>query len=365
MKIEEVIAYLEQKFPLHWQEDFDNCGIQCGDKEREITGVMVCFDLSEKVIEEAIVKNCNMVVSHHPIIYRTGLKKVEPTNRVGKIICKALENKILLYSMHTNMDSGLNGGNVLFAHKLGLENLQVLSPKTDMLKKLVVFVPIEDAIQLREALFEAGAGSLGKYKNCSYNVKGMGTFTPTEGAEPTIGSVGVSEQVAEERIEVVFPAHAQKKIVEVLFKNHPYEEPAFDIIKLENLNNHIGLGRVGEIPEPMEVESFLLFAKQQLNLQVIKYSGNIGKKIKKVAVCGGGGASFVMDALSMGADIYMTGDIKYHDFFLPENKMIVADIGHFEGENFIREIIYNEINDFFTNFASYISEEEKLEINLI
>lgn len=365
MKIEEVIARLEQKFPLHWQEDFDNCGIQCGDKEREITGVMVCFDMSEKVIDEAMSKNCNMVVSHHPIIYKSGLKKVEPTNRVGKIICKALENKILLYSMHTNIDSGLNGGNVLFAHKLGLQNLQVLSPKIDMFKKMVVFVPKEHATDLRNGLFAAGAGSLGNYTNCSYNIEGYGTFTPMEGAQPAIGTIGISEQVAEERIEVVFPAHAQKKVVEALFNHHPYEEPAFDILKLENLNYHIGLGRVGRLPEPMDVETFLLFAKKELHLQVIKYSGKIGKKIEKVAVCGGGGASYVMDALAMGADIYLTGDIKYHDFFLPENKMIIADIGHFEGENFIREIIYNEINDFFTNFASYISEEEKLEINII
>ena len=365
MKIKEVIAHLEQKFPLHWQEDFDNCGVQCGDKEREITGVMVCFDLSEKVIDEAISKGCNMIVSHHPIIYRNGLKKIEPTNRVGKIVVKALENKILLYSMHTNMDSGVNGGNVVFAKKLGLQNLQVLAPKTDMFLKLIVFVPKESAATLRSALFEAGSGALGNYINCSYTMEGSGTFTPTEGAQPAIGKVGIAEQVLEERIEVVFPSIAQKRVIEALFKNHPYEEPAFDILKLENLNYHIGIGRVGTLPEPMDVTPFLEFVKKQLDLKVIKYSGKINRKIAKFAVCGGGGASYVMDALAMNADIYITGDIKYHDYFLAENKMILADIGHFEGEHFIREIIYNEITDFFTNFASYISVEEKLEINTI
>lgn len=365
MKIKEVITYLEKKFPLHWQEDFDNCGIQCGDKEREITGVMVCFDLSETVIDEAIAKNCNLIISHHPIIYRNGLKKIEPTNRVGKVVYKAIENKILLYSMHTNIDSGINGGNVLFAQKLGLQNIKVLSPKNDMFRKLVVFVPKESAAKLRTALFEAGSGALGNYVDCSYNMEGYGTFKPTEGAQPAIGQVGTAEQVAEERIEVVFPSTAQKKVIEALFKNHPYEEPAFDILKLENQNYHIGLGRIGSLAEPMDVEPFLQFVKKQLDVKVIKYSGKIGKKIEKVAVCGGGGASYVMDALGMNADIYVTGDIKYHDFFLAENKMILADIGHFEGENFIREIIYNEVTDFFTNFASYISEEEKLEIHTI
>lgn len=365
MKIKEVIAHLEQRFPLFWQEDFDNCGIQCGDKEREITGVMVCFDISEKVIEEAISKNCNMVVSHHPIIYRNGLKKIEPTNRVGKVVFKAIENKILLYSMHTNMDSGINGGNVLFSKKLGLQNIKVLSPKTDMFKKLVVFTPKDNVEKLRNAIFEAGAGNIGNYSNCSYNMNGYGTFTPNEEANPTIGKSGIPEQVAEERIEIIFPSHAQKKVIEAVFNHHPYEEPAFDIINLDNQNYQIGLGRVGTLPEPMEIKPFLQFVKKQLNIESIKYSGKIERKIEKVAVCGGGGASFIMEAIGMGADIYLTGDIKYHDYFLAENRMIVADIGHFEGENFIREIIFNEITDFFTNFASYISEDEKLEINLI
>lgn len=365
MKIKEVIAHLESKFPLFWQEDFDNCGIQCGNQEREVTGIMVCFDMSEKVLDEAISKNCNMVISHHPIIYRTGLKKIEPTNRVGKVICKALENKILLYSMHTNIDSGINGGNVLFADKLGLQNLQVLSPKTDMYRKLVVFVPNNSTSSLKQALFEAGAGEMGKYQHCSFSSSGTGSFYPTDGAKPAIGTIGNDTFVEEDKLEMIFPVSLQKKIIKTLFQFHPYEEPAFDIIKLENPDYHIGLGRIGSLKEPMELIDFLKFSKLQLQLDVVKYSGKINRKIQKVAVCGGGGASYVADALAMGADIYLTGDIKYHDFFIPENRMVVADIGHFEGENFIREIIYNEINEIFTNFASYISENEKLEINWI
>ncbi len=253
MKIKEVIDHLEGKFPLRWQEDFDNSGIQCGDKEREVSGVLVCFDMSEAVIEEAIEKGANMVISHHPIIYRNGLKKIEPTNRVGKVICKALENKIFLYSMHTNMDSGIAGGNDLFAEKLGLINLSVLSPQ-------------------------------------------------------------------------------------------------------EELN--VGLGRIGELSQPMKVVDFLAHVKTTLQLEAIRYAGDAKAMIKKVAVCGGGGGGFVQAALDAKADAYLTGDIKYHDFFIPENKMMIVDVGHFEGESFIREIIYSELKEFFPNFASSISQRE-------
>lgn len=365
MKIKEVIQHLERKFPLHWQEDFDNSGIQCGDKERTVTGVMVCFDMSEKVLDEAIAKNCNMVIAHHPLIYRADLKRIEPNNRIGKILFKAIENKLFLYSMHTNIDSGIGGGNDLFSEKLGLTDVKVLSPKKDMFKKLVVYVPFEQSNQLKEKLFEAGAGQIGKYEQCSYNVEGYGTFLPLEGSQPAIGNVGKIEEVKEERVEMIFPAHLQSRIVKTVYANHPYEEPAFDIFKLENEDRSIGLGRVGVLPEPMEVADFLQFAKDKLQLNVIKYSGKIDRKIRTVAVCGGGGSSYIKAALQANADIYVTGDLKYHDFFIPENKMILADIGHFEGENFIREIIYNEVSKNFTNFASYISEQEKLEIHFI
>jgi len=358
MKIKEVIQFLEYKFPLHWQEDFDNCGVQCGDKEREITGIVVCFDLSEAMIDEAIAKGANMVISHHPIIYKNSIKRIEPTDRVGKILCKALENKILLYSMHTNIDSGKEGGNVLFAQKLGLQKLSVLSPKENQFYKLVVFVPSENSILLKEALFKAGCGNISNYSHCSYSCEGLGSFKPLAGSNPHIGQHNRIERVEEERIEMVFPKIKKRQIIESLYQNHPYEEPAFDIIALENLNREIGLGRIGELPKPMLAKDFIQFVKEKLKLESVRFSGDLNAEIKKVAVCGGGGASFASDALSAGADAYITGDLKYHDFFIPENKMLLIDIGHFEGEHFIREIIVSLLQENFNTFATHFTEVE-------
>jgi len=358
MKIKEILHFLEQKFPLHWQEDFDNCGIQCGDKERELTGIVVCFDMSEAVIDEAIAKGANMVISHHPIIYRNGLKKIEPTDRVGKILCKALENKVLLYSMHTNIDSGKEGGNVLFAQKLGLQKLSVLSPKENQFYKLIVFVPSESSVVLKDALFRAGGGNIGNYSHCSFTCEGIGSFKPLAGADPHIGQLNRIERVDEERIEMIFPRTKKRQIIAALYQHHPYEEPAFDIIALENQNREVGLGRVGVLPQSMPAKDFIQYAKEKLKLGAIKFSGNINAEIKKVAVCGGGGASFVTDALAADADAFITGDLKYHDFFIPENKMLLMDIGHFEGEHFIREIIVALLKENFNTFATHFTEVE-------
>jgi dinuclear metal center YbgI/SA1388 family protein len=358
MKIIEVIQFLEQKFPLHWQEDFDNCGVQCGDTDREFMGILVCFDFSETVIEEAIAKGANMVISHHPIIYKTGIKKIEPTNRVGKILCKALENKILLYSMHTNIDSGKEGGNVLFAQKLGLQKLSVLSPQENQFYKLIVFVPSENSVLLKEALFRAGCGNIGNYSHCSYTCEGICSFKPLAGSNPSIGKHNRMERVEEDRIEMIFPKIKKRFIIETLYQNHPYEEPAFDIVALENQNREIGLGRIGFLQKPMPAKDFIQFVKEKLKIEFLRFSGNIDSEIKKVAVCGGGGASFVTNALAAEADAYITGDLKYHDFFIPENKMLLIDIGHFEGEHFIREILVSLLKENFNIFAAHFTEVE-------
>jgi len=358
MKTKDVIQLLEQKFPLHWQEDFDNCGVQCGDREREVTGIVVCFDMSEAVIDEAIAKGANVVISHHPIIYRNGLKKIEPTDRVGKILCKALENKILLYSMHTNIDGGKNGGNVLFAEKLGLQKLSVLSHKENQFCKLIVFVPSENSVVLKDSLFRAGCGNIGNYSHCSFTCEGIGSFKPLAGSEPHIGQRNRIERVDEERIEMIFPKAKKQQVIETLYQHHPYEEPAFDIIALENQNREVGLGRVGVLPQSMPVKDFIPYVKEKLNLEAITFSGNMNMEIKKVAVCGGGGASFITDALAAGADAFLTGDLKYHDFFIPENTMLLIDIGHFEGEHFIREIIVTLLQENFDTFATHFTEAE-------
>ena len=361
MKIKDVFIHLEKKYPLYWQEDFDNCGVQCGDKEQEITGVLVCFDPSVEVIEEAISLNANLIISHHPVL-RTGLKKIEPVDRIGRIICKAIENRIVLYAMHTNIDSAIDGGNDAFAKRLGLKQCSVLSPKESLFQKIIFFVPANDAGNVKNALFAAGCGTIGKYENCSYSSEGIGTFKPLADANPYIGKVNRIEEVEEERVEMIFPASIQRKVVETLYKNHPYEEPAFDIIKLENSCRNVGLGRIGKLPAPMKKEAFLDYVKEKMDITHIRHSGEIHRDIERVAVCGGGGASLIGAAISAGADAFVTGDIKYHDFHTPEDQMMIADIGHYEGEHFIREIIYNEVKENFTTFATALSKKERVKI---
>ena len=265
--------------------------------------------------------------------------------------------------MHTNIDSGKSGGNVLFAQKLGLQKLSVLSPKENQFCKLVVFVPSENSVLLREALFRTGCGNIGNYSHCSYSCEGVGSFKPLAGANPHIGKHNRIERVEEERVEMIFPKHKKRQVIETLYNNHPYEEPAFDIIALENLNREVGLGRIGMLPKPMLAKDFISFVKEKLNLNVVKYSGNLEAEIKKVAVCGGGGASFVADALAAEADAFITGDLKYHDFFIPENKMLLIDIGHFEGEHFIREIIVSLLHENFNTFATHFTEVETPVVN--
>ena len=364
MKIKEVLAHLEKRYPLYLQEDFDNCGVQCGDKEQELTGVLVCFDPTMEILEEALTKKANLVVSHHPLL-RNGLKKIEPTDRVGRLICKAIENRMVIYAMHTNIDSAVGGGNDLFAKKLDLRECAVLSPKESLYQKIVFFAPAENSGSIKDALFAVGCGILGKYENCSYSVNGRGSFKPLSDAQPHIGQINQLEEVEEERVEMIFPAAIQRKVLDAFFKIHPYEEPAYDIVNVENRSREAGLGRVGKLPFPMEAEAFFDYVKEKMGVSQIRYSGELSKRIERVAICGGGGSSLIQAALCAGADAYVTGDIKYHDFYIPDNQMIIADIGHFESEHFIREIIYNEITENFINFATSLSEVEKLKIHYI
>ena len=364
MKIKEVIDYLEKKFPLYWQEDYDNCGVQCGDINKEITGVLVCFNFSEKALEEAINKKANLVISHHPLIFKP-LRKIEPVNVVGRLIFKAIEKGIVLYSMHTNIDSGIGGGNSLFAEKLELQDVKVLAPKAPFMRKLIFFAPKEQEISIMDALFAVGCGTIGNYKNCSFKSTGEGTFLPTDSAKPYIGELDITEVVDEVKVEMIFPTAIQSKVIQTLYRYHPYEEPAFDIFSLENQMQNIGLGKVGKLKQPMSAEDFFQYIKQKLQIDHFRVAGDMNRTIEKVAVCGGGGSGLIPQALAYGADIFITGDIKYHDFLSVDNQMIIADIGHYEGECFIKEIIYNKVKEKFSNFATTIFEGEKSGINLV
>ena len=362
MTIKEVTIFLEKKFPLYLQEDFDNCGVQCGDVRQEITGAMVCFEMSEQVIDEAIAEGCNLVISHHPLILKRGITKIVPTDRIGAMICKALAHNMVLYSMHTNIDSGEGGGNDVFAEKLELQNIKVLEPHKGLYRKLVVFVPKENAEALKSALFEIGCGVQGNYDSCGYTVHGQGQFRPLEGAKPHIGVENKLEHVEEERIEMIYPTGLQRTVLQTLYEHHPYEEPAFDLLPLENESRTIGLGRIGELPQNMSVNQFLDYLKDKLGFTHCRYAGDTSKKIRKVALCGGGGSGFIDLAVASGADAYVSGDFKYHDFFKSHSGTLLVDIGHYEGEFFIKNIIHQQIKENFVNFAALISKMEKMEV---
>lgn len=365
MTIKEVTQFLESRFPLYLQEDFDNCGVQCGNVNNEISGAMVCFEMTEKIIDEAISKNCNLVISHHPLILKRGITKIVPSDRVGAMICKALANNMVLYSMHTNIDSGEGGGNDVFAEKLGLSDVKVMAPVKGLYRKLVVNVPAEHSEKLKEALFKIGCGQQGNYQKCSYSTLGKGQFEPNGEAKPFIGTQNNLEKVEEERIEMIYPAYLQHAVIQAIYENHPYEEPAFDLFSLENTERKVGLGRIGELPEEMDCKEFFSYLKEKLNLEHLRYCGDEGKKIRRVAVCGGGGAGFIDTAIALNADAYVSGDFKYHDFFKSHSGTVLVDIGHYEGECFIKNIIFNLLKEKFTTFAVLSSEFENLNVKYI
>ena len=349
MKILDITEHLETLAPVYFQESYDNAGLIVGDYSWECKGITTCLDATEAVIDEAISKNCNLVVAHHPIIFR-GIKKLNGRNYVERIILKAIKNDIAIYAVHTNLDNIKKGVNNKIAEKLELQNLQMLQPKENILKKLITFAPLDKAEELRKAFFAAGAGKLGKYSECSFNTEGKGTFKPLEGADPFVGEIGKRHEENEMKIEVIFPAYLEQKIIRAMLEAHPYEEVAYDIISLGNYLSDVGSGMIGEIAEPIDEKEFLEKIKSAFNLKVIKHTNLWGKKIKKVAVCGGAGSFLIPVALSNRADIYITSDIKYHEFFDAEG-MLLADIGHYESEQFTIDLLYEILREKYPNFA--------------
>ncbi len=350
MKIRDIIKSLEKIAPLSLQENYDNAGLLVGDNETICTGIIVSLDVTEAVIDEAIEKNCNMVIAHHPIIFK-GLKKLNGNNYVERTVISAIKNNISIYAIHTNLDNILEGVNRKLAEKLNLTNCKVLLPKENTLKKLVTFVPKKNAEEIRNALFEAGAGSIGNYGECSFNIEGKGTFKPLPGSDPFVGKIGERHTENESGIEVIFPAYLQNKIISSMKKAHPYEEVAYDIYKLENEQEDIGSGLVGELDEPLSEEELLNNIKKTFHLSVIKHTKFLNKRISKVALCGGSGFFLLSKAIATGAEAYITADIKYHEFFDSENKILLADIGHYESEQFTIDLLVEILQKKLPNFA--------------
>ena len=343
------MQHLETFAPVYFQESYDNAGLIVGEAATECTGIITSLDATEAVIDEAISKNCNLVVAHHPIIFR-GLKKLNGKNYVERTILKAIKNDIAIYAIHTNLDNVKKGVNKKIAEKIGLQNLDMLLPKENILKKLITFAPLDKAEDLRKALFLAGAGHLGKYSECSFNSEGTGTFKPEEGADPYVGEIGSRHEEKEIKIEVIFPAYLEQKIIRAMMKAHPYEEVAYDIISLGNYLSDVGSGMIGDLERPLDEKDFLLKIKTAFNLKVIRHTGLSGKKVKKVALCGGAGSFLIPVALSNEADVYLTSDVKYHEFFDAEG-MLLIDIGHYESEQFTIDLLYEILKEKFPNFA--------------
>lgn len=362
MKIQDVIQLIEEFAPLSFQESFDNSGIQVGNSQLDCTGCLITFDFTEEIIDEAIRKNCNIIIGHHPIIF-SGLKKITGKNMVERVVMKAIQNNIVLYAAHTNLDVVQDGINGKICEKLNLENYHVLAPTKTDLVKLVCFVPTDYAENVRSAIFEAGAGHIGDYDCCSFNIKGEGTFRANENSTPFVGEIGKIHHENEIRIETVLPAFLQNVVVKKMIHAHPYEEVAYDIYPLKNKYDKIGLGMVGQLSESMDEKDFLDKLKTSFNASCIRHTNLLGRKVKKVAVCGGSGSSFLKDAIKAGADFYVSGDFKYHQFFDAENKIVIADVGHFETEQFAKEIFYDLLTKNLANFAIHLSEINTNPIN--
>ncbi len=354
MKLQEITDCLEAYAPLALQESYDNAGLICGSKDMDITAALICLDSTEAVIDEAIERGCNLVIAHHPIVF-SGLKKFNGKNYVERVIIKAIRNNIAIYAAHTNLDNVHNGVNAKIAEKLGLINCTVLAPQKNVLKKLVTFCPEAKAEEVRTALFNAGAGHIANYDECSFNTSGTGTFRAGAGSDPFVGEIGKQHQENEVRIETIYPQHIENQLLKTLFDAHPYEEVAYDLLPLSNTHNRIGAGLVGELPEEINEMDFLKHLKTIMKADSLRYNDLRGKKVKKIAICGGSGSFLLGDAIKSGADVFVTADFKYHQFFDAENRIIIADIGHYESEQFTVELFYEILKKKFSTFALLIS----------
>jgi dinuclear metal center YbgI/SA1388 family protein len=356
MKIKDILTVLEEMAPLAYAEDFDNVGLLTGNTNDTATGILVCHDALDNVIDEAIAKNCNLIVCFHPILF-SGLKKITGKNYVERAVIKAIKNDIAIYAVHTALDNHQQGVNKIFCDALGLTNTKILIPKESYIRKLVTFTIPENLEKLRNALFDARAGNIGNYENCSFYSQGLGTYQGNENSNPEIGEPGEFVEAQEIKIEVTFEKHLESAILKALFTNHVYEEVAYEIYSLENRHQNVGLGMTGELNEPMDEKAFLEFVKEKMQAGGIRHSAFTGRKVKKVAVLGGSGSFAIKNAISAGADVFLTADLKYHQFYEAEGKLLLADIGHFESERYTKNYIVDYLTKKIPNFAIILSEE--------
>ena len=351
MTVKNITDYIEKLAPLDFAEDFDNVGLLVGSFDKKVTGVLVTLDTLESTIEEAIDKKCNLIISFHPIIFK-GLKKLNGKNYVERVVIKAIKNDIAIYATHTALDNSSRGVSAKMSEIIGLVNTKILIPQKGNIKKLTTYVPHSNADSLRNSLFEAGAGNIGNYENCSFNIEGTGTYQGNENSNPLIGKKGTMHAEPETFISVIFERHLEGEILNALFKTHPYEEVAYDVVTLDNEHQEIGMGMVGDLTNEMEGVQFLEYLKGKFNLKMLRFTDLHNKKIKKVAVLGGSGSFAIPFAKNSGADVYITSDLKYHDFYTAEDQIILVDIGHYESEQFTKNLLVDYLTKKFTNFAA-------------
>lgn len=356
MQVKDITSLIEKIAPLSYQEDYDNAGLIVGRAEMEVTGILLCLDSTERVVDEAIEMDCNLIIAHHPIVFKD-LKKLNGKNYVERTLLKAIQHNVAIYAMHTNLDNMLhNGVNSKIAEKLELGHLKIIQPKLNTLCKMAVYAPKDHAEAIKNSLFESGAGDIGNYSECSFEATGTGSFKPEQSAQPRVGNIGVREVVEEVKIEVLLPMHLVAGALAKVRSIHPYEEVAYDLIRIDNLNQGIGAGIYGELAKPMEVKPFLKFIKEKLNLQVIRHTA-FEKPIKRVAICGGSGSFLIQNIKQIKADAYITADVKYHEFFDVEQQYMLCDIGHYESEIYTLEIFYKEIKEKYPTFAVIFCKE--------
>lgn len=363
MIIKEIIDILEQWAPLSYQESYDNGGLLVGNPIAEVSSALITLDCTEEVIQEAIDTKCQLVIAHHPIIF-SGLKKLTGKNYVERTIIKAIKNDIAIYAMHTNLDNVSSGVNHMMAEKLGLKNGRVLSPKKNILRKLVTYIPTDHYEAVRMAIFEAGAGHIGNYSHCGFSVLGSGSFKGNEHSNPSLGKANELMNVEEQRFETIFPDYLEAKVIRSLKESHPYEEVAYDIYTIENEHTQVGSGLIGELENEMELADFLNLVKSQFNIKTLKYT-HVNRKVRKIALCGGSGSFLRFQASSSGADAYLSSDFKYHEWFDAEGHLSYIDLGHYESEQFTKELIFNYLRKKALSLQSQISKVNTNPVNYL
>jgi dinuclear metal center YbgI/SA1388 family protein len=364
VQVKDIVQILESKAPKALQESYDNSGLITGRPDQEISGILVCLDVTPAILDEAENRGCNFIVSHHPPVF-SGMKKFSGNSLQEQVLVRAVRNDVALYACHTNLDSVIGGVSGRMADKLGLVRQKILVPREDDLVKLVCFIPSGHLEEVSRAVFSAGAGSIGNYNNCSFQVAGSGTFRAGEGANPFKGKIGAVHSERETRFETIMPRHLMNQVVEAMLDKHPYEEVAYDLFPLINKNQAFGLGIVGELEEESPFADFLIRVKRVLGLPVVRHSRLPDQPVRKVALCGGSGIQFIRLAESSGADIYLTSDIKYHSWFDVPGKMVLADIGHFESEQFAINVLAESLIEKFPKFAVYLTEVNTNPINYL